>query len=646
MADLMVSIGASTDALQKALDGASQKLATFADKTKDIGKKMEKMGTQLSLKLTAPLTVLGGLVVKTAADFETLNVALKTTFQGNEQAAASAFKQIQEFAAKTPFQVEQVASAFIKLKNYGLDPSERALMAYGDTASAMGKSLDQMIEAVADAATGQFERLKEFGIKAQSEGDRVTFTFRGVSTEVGKNAAEIEEYLMQLGEVNFAGGMEAQSKTFSGRLSTLKDNIAQVSDSFGKIIIEAINPFIDKIGNLAKAMNELSPNTKKVIVVIGALLAALGPLLATIGFFTTTILPGLSVALGAASTAVGFLTSAFTALNAIIIANPITAIATAFVAAAAAVTSFVQAITPAVSKLRTFFNILISGGNSAVFINKQLQDQAKGMRDLEGDTKGANKELSEYASWLDQTNKFAFSKKPTIPTVKIPTTPTVKEKRKKVEKLPTEQIGLTDAFMNIPQKLAMANEGIRMEMRKAADILTEFDLAATEIIGGSIANTFMMLGDAIGRAFAEGGNVLKAATNALMAGLGGLLSAMGDYLIQAGTAAVLAGTVMKLFGTVSGIGAGLAAIAGGVLLKAVGGAFGSFGNKMSDVSTGSTSGSGSRDYSSGGSTVSRSSMSNGDGTVVFEIAGTKLIGVLNRTLSSNRALGGQISING
>ena len=50
-------------------------------------------------------------------------------------------------------------------------------------------------EAVADAAVGEFERLKEFGIKAKSEGDKVTFLFKGVSTTVGKNAAEIETFL-------------------------------------------------------------------------------------------------------------------------------------------------------------------------------------------------------------------------------------------------------------------------------------------------------------------------------------------------------------------------------------------------------------------------------------------------------------------
>jgi uncharacterized membrane protein YqgA involved in biofilm formation len=49
--------------------------------------------------------------------------------------------------------VLQFINAFIKLKALGLQPSKEALTSYGNTATAMGKSLDQMIEAVADAST-------------------------------------------------------------------------------------------------------------------------------------------------------------------------------------------------------------------------------------------------------------------------------------------------------------------------------------------------------------------------------------------------------------------------------------------------------------------------------------------------------------
>jgi hypothetical protein len=94
----------------------------------------------------------------------------------------------------------------------------------------MGKSLDQMIEAVADAATGEFERLKEFGIKAKTEGDRVKFTFQGVTTEVGKNSAEIKAYLEGIGNTKFAGAMSDQINTLNGAISNLRGSFTLFTD--------------------------------------------------------------------------------------------------------------------------------------------------------------------------------------------------------------------------------------------------------------------------------------------------------------------------------------------------------------------------------------------------------------------------------
>src|SRR3546814_15278397 len=131
---------------------------------------------------------------------------------GSTEAATAAFNQIKRFAASTPFDLKQVTTAFVKLKALGLDPSEAALESYGNTASAMGKSLNDFIEAVADASTGEFERLKEFGIKAKSEGDKVTFTFRGVATTVRRNAEDIEQYIQRIGNVPFAGALWDQPK--------------------------------------------------------------------------------------------------------------------------------------------------------------------------------------------------------------------------------------------------------------------------------------------------------------------------------------------------------------------------------------------------------------------------------------------------
>jgi len=161
-------------------------------------------------------------VTSVTREFDVLNAQLITA-TGNAENAARAFVAIQDFATQTPYDLQQATEGFTKLVNLGLTPSERAMMSYGDTASAMGKDMIQMVEAVADATTGEFERLKEFGIRSKKEGDNVTFTFRGVKETVKFNAAEIEEYLTKLGENNFAGAMTERMKTLDGAMSNMGD---------------------------------------------------------------------------------------------------------------------------------------------------------------------------------------------------------------------------------------------------------------------------------------------------------------------------------------------------------------------------------------------------------------------------------------
>lgn len=170
-----------------------------------------------------------------------------------------------------------------------------------------------------------------------------------------------------------------------------------------------------------------------------------------------------------------------------------------------------------------------------------------------------------------------------------------------------------------------------------------------QIINDAMIGTIQNMGTALGEALATGANIAKSMGNALLQGLGGLLSAMGDHLIKIGTAAVLASSVMKVFGTIAGGAAGVAAIAGGVLLKGIGGAIAAKGNKTTNSSSNTNS---QRGEVSTGADVSspQSSVSNGgtfnntSGTVVFEIAGQKLIGVLNNTLGANTRLGGNLAI--
>ena len=122
-------------------------------------------------------------LVDSQRQLDKMSASLKT-LTGSTQGARQALSILQDFARDTPYGLEQAVEGFRKLVALGLTPSEEALRSYGNTAAAMGKDLNQMIEAVADASTFEFERLKEFGIKAKQNKDDVEFTFQGTTTVV------------------------------------------------------------------------------------------------------------------------------------------------------------------------------------------------------------------------------------------------------------------------------------------------------------------------------------------------------------------------------------------------------------------------------------------------------------------------------
>jgi len=200
------------------------------DRLEEQSKRNERQTDKLSAsskKLMGVMVALAGSVavnkfIKTAGAFESMNASL-VTVTGSTENATKAMAMIRDMAVETPFQVSQLTESFIKLKALGLDPSAAAIRSYGNTASAMGKDLNQMIEAVADATTGEFERLKEFGIKSRSEGENVSFTFQGITTTVKKNSEEISQYLRDIGDVQFAGAMARQMDTINGKISNLGD---------------------------------------------------------------------------------------------------------------------------------------------------------------------------------------------------------------------------------------------------------------------------------------------------------------------------------------------------------------------------------------------------------------------------------------
>jgi hypothetical protein len=211
------------DGAKRALNGLGYSAKEAETATGKLGNAWKTMAGLFS-GLVGIGTVIGALtkLKDTARDFESLEAQLKTA-TGSAENAAIAFQALTDFATQTPFDLKQTVGAFIQLTNLGLTPSERALRSYGDTASAMGIQIADMVYTVSRASAGEYEPLRKLGITARQEADGLAFTFRGVTTVVKNSTKEIENYFIGLGEKNFAGAMTERMGTLEGKLSNLGD---------------------------------------------------------------------------------------------------------------------------------------------------------------------------------------------------------------------------------------------------------------------------------------------------------------------------------------------------------------------------------------------------------------------------------------
>lgn len=165
----------------------------------------------------------------------TLNVVLK-----DQKKAAKMMAWAVEFANKTPFETDSVVEATVRLQSYGIE-AQKVMTQIGDMAGVMNKDLMQAVEAVADAQTGELERLKEFGIT------KAMITAKGAelykNQTIVNNKGQIvdqqkfNDALFALMEDRFKGGMEIQAKSYKGLMSTIagvwKTGLAQMAGISG-----------------------------------------------------------------------------------------------------------------------------------------------------------------------------------------------------------------------------------------------------------------------------------------------------------------------------------------------------------------------------------------------------------------------------
>lgn len=251
ISSVYVEVVVNADGTVKPMSAAQKAFFNFRKETgrhrglgKSIATEMTKMagGLFAAHRAVSLLSSAARQMFTDVSAFQRMSVELKVA-TGSAVRAEEAFAMIQDTAKKLPSSIQDITEGFVRLKNMGLDASQNSLISFSNTAAAMGKSLKQFVEGVADANTLEFERLKEFGILARNQGNKIRFTFRGTTKEVENSSKAIIGYLTDIGNTEFAGAATEQIDTLSSRVTKLKDAIFNLNIAAGEGEAGAVGDF-------------------------------------------------------------------------------------------------------------------------------------------------------------------------------------------------------------------------------------------------------------------------------------------------------------------------------------------------------------------------------------------------------------------
>jgi hypothetical protein len=264
-------------ALEKEYKAINDQLATTRSRTRGVVAAMNKEdgGGLLGFFKRGQVAIVGFVaafsgafavlsrIATTSALFQKFEAVL-TNSLGSKSAAQSALNDLQDFAARTPFQVEELIGSYVKLVNRGLKPTQVELTKLGDIAASQGKGFDQLTEAVLDATTGEFERLKEFGIKGKKAGDDIAISFKGQTVEIKNTQEAILQAIVGFGDLEgVQGSTAAISATLGGKISNLTDQFTRLLKNLGEGFLgRIIAVAVDKVSKLVGMFVNLTDNTK------------------------------------------------------------------------------------------------------------------------------------------------------------------------------------------------------------------------------------------------------------------------------------------------------------------------------------------------------------------------------------------------
>jgi len=329
VAELVVQIGGDSSGLRKEIAASQRQLK------KGFGVDalaMSGAASDLLIGLAAAAGLAGGAAVKMSSDYAASKTAF-TTLLGSAAAAEKMMQDLATFAADTPFELPGVikASQMLLAFKFSAEDIIPIMSAVGNAIALVGGG-DEAIDGVV-RALGQIQAKGKLSAEEMNQlAERGINGWQYLASEMGVSVAAVMK-MTQDGAIdsttainavvsgmqeNFAGGMDAMSKTVPGLMSTIKDNTGLLLKEIGDQIIDGLDlkgrltdvtTFLNNFTALVKssgvkaAIQELIPaeTTAGVYAFAGALTGAAVPAMTAFGFATWAALAPLApfIALGA-----------------------------------------------------------------------------------------------------------------------------------------------------------------------------------------------------------------------------------------------------------------------------------------------------------------------------------------------------------
>jgi len=242
---------------------------------------------------------LAGMMVAKAGEMQKYEVML-SAMMGSTKAAHAELQRLTAFAASTPFELPGVVEASIRMRGLGVDV-ERFLPQAGSLTTVLGTDLPQAAKGYAQALKGVpegLEMLRNAGITQEKLVAAGAAMNKGQLSTVAADLPKLQAAIEKVVKSSFGDQMAAQSKTFVGAVSNLKDSVGQGFAELGNEMLPMAETGVRALTSLTDSMRNMSPATKGMAAdTLLAVTAAAG--LASIGMGLVAVIGPLALAMRA-----------------------------------------------------------------------------------------------------------------------------------------------------------------------------------------------------------------------------------------------------------------------------------------------------------------------------------------------------------